>query len=112
MRFVNDVFSINKILSDINHPVKLSVVYSTLKTVNFSLNKDAIPAELASNSVYTYTCQQFNTCYIGEPSHHFVTHINEHLRGRPIPSEVSLHTHVPIKTGSKTIRKNGQCKNI
>jgi hypothetical protein len=76
--------------------VSVRVVFQTFKTMNIFPNKDKVPQSLASNIVYQYSCEQCNACYIGETKRHFITRVTEHIKGKPTPSEVSLHLHAPI----------------
>ena len=91
---------INKILPA---TLKIRPVFTTKKTGNFFLNKDKVPADLKSNVVYKYTCEHCGKCYIGSSIRHFVTRQNEHLRGRPVPSEISLHNHPLDKKNFKIL---------
>ena len=73
---------------------KITITYKTMKTLNYFHTKDRIPADLASNIVYQYECSQCSGhVYTGESVRNFITRKNEHLSGRPTPSEVSLHEH-------------------
>ena len=81
--------SINSNLSN----AKVIPVFQTLKTQSFFANKDKIPVFLRSNVVYKFTCEHCTACYIGETRRHLITRINEHLSGKPVPSELSLHEH-------------------
>ena len=74
---------------------RLAIVFKTLKSSQLFPNKDKIPARLISGVVYKYSCEQCSSCYIGETRRHLCTRVNEHISGKPIPTEVSKHCHAP-----------------
>ena len=45
--------------------------------------------------VYQYKCSHCGGCYTGETICYLSTQINEHLTGRPMPTEVTTHIHEP-----------------
>ena len=74
--------------------VKVVLAYSTHKTSCFFPNKDKIPNALKSNVIYQYKCDLCDGhTYTGESVRHWDTRKREHLTGKPIPSEISLHHH-------------------
>ena len=80
------------------------MAYSTKKTNYFFPNKDKIPDALASNTVYQYKCDLCEGhTYTGESIRHWDTRKKEHLTGRPTPSEISLHHHVPKDKNFKIV---------
>jgi len=83
---------INALLKD---KAKVRLAYQTCKTSSFFPNKDRVTDDVKSHLVYQFTCSHCDGCYTGETVRHLKTRINEHLTGKPTPSEVSLHTHVP-----------------
>lgn len=92
--------SVNKLLD-----VKIKPAYRTFKTAHIFKNKDPVPPGLASNLVYQYQCDRCPGRYIGETRRHLDTRINEHLFGKPVPSEVTLHTHTLKKENFKIITR-------
>ena len=85
----NKVTSINRKLIS----AKIHVAYTVKKTSSLFHNKDKIPPNLSSNSVYKYTCLHCQNCYIGEPQWYLVTGAKEHIKGRSVPSEVNHHIY-------------------
>ena len=81
--------SVNNILQQ----VQIKPAFKTLKTSEVFRNKDPIPSGLSSNVVYEYKCDRCPARYIGETKRHLDTRIFEHLKGTPVPSEISLHFH-------------------
>ena len=74
---------------------KASIAYQTRKTASFFKNKDKIPMAAQSNLMYQILCYHCpGHCYVGETERHFATRADEHIRGKPEPSEVALHQHV------------------
>ena len=101
----------NKIQS-INKSFKLVAVkaaFTTYKTQLLCQNKDKIQQNELSSIVYKYSCEQCETCYIGETRRQFQQRIKEHLTGRP-PSEISMHIHPPKKENFKIIYKTKYTK--
>lgn len=96
---LRQVKDINRILTD----VKIRPVFTTMKTSTFFSNKDKVSPELKSQIVYQYTCEHCAKCYIGCSIRHFVTRMNEHLKGYPTPTEISLHIHPPDKKNFKIV---------
>ena len=85
-----------KLINHIIVPAKIQIAYNTFKTSHFFATKDKLSDCLKSSIVYKYTCDLCEGCtYIGETVRHFQVRKNEHLSGKPVPSEVSLHQHVP-----------------
>ena len=94
---------VNNINSVIEPTTSLKIAYKTLKSSTFFPNKDKISFGLHSNVVYRYECDQCSGCtYIGETKRHLSTRMKEHIKGRPVPSEISLHHHV-AKEGNFSI---------
>ena len=87
----HEVHKLNKKLPS---NIRLRVAFSTQKTENMFPNKDKVPKELASNLIYLFSCERCTARYIGETKRHFCTRVDEHIRGRPSPSEISQHVHV------------------
>ena len=90
--------SINKTLR--NTTIKLA--FKTYKTQFLCPNKDKITTSELSSVVYKYTCEQCQTCYIGETRRQLHQRIKEHLKGRP-PSEISMHIHPPKEDNFQVI---------
>jgi len=85
-------------INDVLKPqAKVRLAYQTRKTSTFFPNKDRVPNEAKSHIVYQFTCSHCGGCYTGETVRHLSTRINEHLYGKPSPSEVSSHVHAPTK---------------
>lgn len=78
-----------------NLPENLAInpVFQVNKTSMFFHNKDRIPRDLKSNCVYKYTCGDCNKVYIGETSRHLITRAKEHIKGYPVPTEITTHCH-------------------
>ena len=98
---------INSLLHD---KARIRIAYQTRKTANFFPNKDKMPDSLRSNVVYQFNCGHCGGCYTGETVRHFYTRTNEHLSGRPNPSEVSLHVHPPTAADFKIVLKTTHTK--
>lgn len=49
---------------------------------------------LASYNVFQYLCEECLNCYTGETRRHLGTRINEHIKGQPVPTEITRHFHV------------------
>jgi hypothetical protein len=97
-----------KLIRSINNIIKpttkVSIAYNTLKSQAFFPNKDKVPVNLRSSLVYQYKCRHCaNGIYTGETSRHFSTRKREHLTGKPVPSEVSLHIHHPSDDGFQIV---------
>jgi len=74
--------------------VKIQVAYRTNKTQSYFTNKDKISADLQSNIVYIYECDQCSGHkYIGESTRHYKVRKEEHLTGSKGPTEISAHVH-------------------
>ena len=100
--------SINKLLSP---KTLIRVAYNTHKTSFFFPNKDKVASDLFSNVVYQYNCTECNNkIYTGETSRHFYTRQKEHLSGKPVPSEISLHQHERKKENFKIILRTSYTK--
>ena len=102
--FSNKIKSINKLLLG----TKLKPTYVTLKTSKIFKNKDPVPPGLTSNLVYEYKCDRCPKRYIGETRRHLDTRMREHLHGRPVPSEVTLHNHPLNKENFKIITRSNR----
>ena len=87
------VKSINKRLSSSNKPLKPLTFFRTKTPYKWSQPQMLCIPILVNNAIIVTLV---TLC---------VTHINKHLKGRPIPSEVSLHTHMSIKTVFTIISK-------
>ena len=87
--FNKKIKSINSLLNN----AKIKPCYQTLKTSSLFKNKDPVPFGLSSNVVYQYKCERCPERYIGETTRHLETRIREHILGRPVPSEITLHRH-------------------
>jgi hypothetical protein len=88
------VRTLNNYLSD---KAQIRIAYNVTKTQNFFSNKDKVPDSVKSHLVYQYTCDQCSgAIYTGETIRHLETRCNEHLTGRPVPTEVTQHGH-PLK---------------
>lgn len=96
---LRQIRDINKILTH----VKIRPVFKTTNTSMFFSNKDKVSPELKSQIVYKYNCEHCGKCYIGCSIRHFVTRQNEHLKGYPVPTEITLHIHPPNKNNFKII---------
>ena len=67
-----------------------------------------MPPGLTSNLVYEYKCDRCPKRYIGETRRHLDTRMREHLHGRPVPSEVTLHNHPLNKENFKIITRSNR----
>ena len=95
----NMVKEVNKLLP--NHTL-LQIAYQTKSTQTFFTNKDKVTNGVKSSLVYFYKCDQCpGHCYVGETKRHFDTRQQEHIKGMPTPTEVSLHQHPPKQTNFK-----------
>ena len=72
------------------------------------LKKSSCP-QLSTNTMYMYTCEPCNQCYIGETRRQFQKRIMEHMNGRP-PSEISKHCHPPQIENFKAIYRSRYAK--
>ena len=89
----------------------MQVAFTTRKTSAFFSNKDKVPCGLCSNVIYKFTCEQCTNCsYVGETTRHLATRINEHLTGKPTPTEISLHTHVAKESNFEILYKSRYTK--
>ena len=88
--FSDKIRKINRILPD---NVKIRPVYNINRTRNYFYNKDKVSPHLKSNCVYSFNCGQCEKVYYGETSRHLASRMNEHLKGYPVPSEISMHVH-------------------
>ena len=84
---------IRKINKQLPSTVQIRPVFKVNKTKNYFFNKDKVSSELKSRCVYSYTCGQCEKVYLGETSRHLASRMAEHLKGQPVPSEISLHIH-------------------
>ena len=84
-----------KSINEICQPsIKLRLAYICTKSSSFLPNKDKVSKDLQSNVVYQYVCDQCSGhTYTGETTRHFSTRRNEHMRGKPVATEISLHHH-------------------
>ena len=83
----------------INYPTQRSLKFDdkaqirlanqTTKTSSFFPNKDKVTDNAKSSLVYQYKCSRCGGCYTGETIRHLSTRMNEHLTGRPMPTEVT-----------------------
>ena len=95
---------VNRINAIIGPECRMRVAYGTKKTSSFFLNKDKVSEDLRSNIVYKYICSQCSGhTYIGETTRHLITRTTEQTKGVPVPSEVSLHQHVPQRGDFKEV---------
>ena len=85
-------------------------VFKTMKTAHFIHRKDRVSSCLASNIVYKFACEHCDKCYIGETTRHLQTRIREHLSGRPIPSEITLHNHVNFEQSFSVIARTNKTR--
>ena len=97
------VQTINSVLN--NKDFKLQIAFKTFKTSAIFPNKDKIPPSLSSNVVYEFKCRQCSNCYVGETRRHLSTRMAEHLRGKPTPTEITLHPHEASTENFKVIFK-------
>ena len=82
---------------------RIRAVYKTIKRSMFFKNEDTISPDLKSECVYAYNCGHCKSAYIGETSRHLMTRIKEHIKGYPVPTEVTLHPHEPSYENFKII---------
>ena len=59
--------------------LKIKLAFSTFKIKNLMKVKDSVPRSLHSNVIYTFTCAECNSAYVGETSRHLSTRVREHL---------------------------------
>ena len=84
-----------QINSKFDNKAQIRLAYQTTKTSSFFPNKDKVTDNAKSSLVYQYKCSHCGGCYTGETIRHLSTRINEHLTGRPMPTEVTTHVHEP-----------------
>ena len=60
--------------------VNIKLVFNSFKIKNYFLYKDAIPKDLKSFLVYTFTCASCSSTYIGETCCPFKTRTEEHIK--------------------------------
>ena len=106
MEIRNRVHRLNKILKD----SKIVIVFKTTKTANFFHRKDKMPIGLSSNVIYKFSCEHCPKCYIGETTRHLQTRINEHIKGRPLPTEITLHNHVNDNSAFSVIARTNNTR--
>ena len=77
--------------------------YQTCKTSNYFPNKDRLTDSVKSRIIYQFNCGHCGGYYTGETTLHLSTRVAEHISGRPVPSEVSLHQQVTTKEKFKAV---------
>ena len=109
--FVKKFEIVNKrMMSNINSmigpDIHARMAYSTHKSQSFFSNKDKISTGLRSNLVYKYSCEHdCDRIYVGETCRHLATRIKEHLNGKPVASEITLHEHAKTNGNFKILMK-------
>ena len=73
----------------------VKIIFNSFKIKHHFSYKDKIPTESKSNLVYKFTCQECNSCYIGETTRHLKTRIDEHCR-TDRNSHIYRHLHQNI----------------
>ena len=99
--FCDKIKKINKAIID--HDVQIRPVFKISRTRDFFSNKDKVSQNLKSHCVYRFKCGHCEKVYYGETSRHLETRMDEHLKGQPSPSEVSLHVHEARKSDFSVI---------
>ena len=98
LNFINNIIDNNS---------KVIIAYKTKKSQSYFPNKDKISTNLASNIVYKYPREECDgSSYIDETKRNFILRINEHLSGKPNPTEISNHVHLARKENFRIIMKN------
>ena len=92
-----------KINAHFNNKAKIRLAYQTTMTASFFPNKDKVADSVKSHLVYQFSCDHCGGCYTGETVRHLSTRVQEHILGRPVPSEVSLHQHVASERDFKVV---------
>ena len=109
--FIEDSSSdLRKRIRYLNKSLKGAEIKPIFKTSNlgsYFQNKDAIASGLKSNVIYEYSCDRCQMRYIGATKRHPNTRVNEHLKGYPVQTEISMHDHFPK---SENFRIIGQYK--
>ena len=70
---------ISKLCEQYCKTLKIKLVLTPTKLMDFFNTKDSLPKDLRSYVVYKFRCASCNACYIGETKRHFKTRVNEHL---------------------------------
>jgi len=100
----------SKINSHLVGKAEVRLAYNTNKTSSFFPNKDKVTESARSHIVYQYTCGHCGGCYTGETTRHFTTRLHEHLEGRPTPTEVTKHHHIPTVDSFKIVHHTPHTK--
>ncbi|MEL7307661.1 MAG: reverse transcriptase domain-containing protein, partial [Pseudomonadota bacterium] len=104
--FNHKIRSLNKILPG----AQIKPAFRTFKTSHIFKNKDPVAPCLTSKVVYDYQCDRCPGRYIGETRRHLDTRIREHLRGVPVPSEITMHPHPPKKENFRVVSKTSNVR--
>ena len=99
----NRIHFINKALPE---NTKIRLIFKTSKTLHMCQNVDTISSELKSKIVYVYSCDRCNMRYVGVTIRHLAIRINEHVTGKPLPTEISMHVHRPLKENFSVIGRS------
>ena len=95
--FIDNGFKeLNDRIKDLNQNLTHTIIkpaFKMNKMLNHFNSKDKITSDLKSNVVYLYSCHRCPMRYIGATKRHLDTRMNEHLKGKPTPTEISLHDH-------------------
>ena len=96
--------------SHISETTLIRIAYQTCKTSSYFPNKDRLTDSVKSHIIYQFNCGHCGGCYTGETTRHLSTRVAEHISGRPVQSEVSLHQHVATKENFKAVLKRTHTK--
>ena len=59
--------------------LQIKLAFTSFKIKNLITAKDCIPRSLRLNIVYTFTCAEYSSVYVGETSQHLSTRVPERL---------------------------------
>ena len=62
-----------------NNKIRISIVFDTCKIGSYFSTKDTVPKCFASSVIYQFSCQEYNSCYVGRTHKYFDTRSKEHL---------------------------------
>lgn len=95
--------------------IRVQSCFQTLKTRSNFKNKDPVLDGFSSKIVYECPYERCPERYVGETMRHLETGINNHIRGRPVPSEVTLHRHEMSATNFlilNPLQQHSSCLNV
>ena len=87
--------------------LQIKIVFNSFKIKQYFSYKDSVPYGLKSNVVYKFSCQECDSCYIGETTRHFKTRIDNHLKSDK-NSHVFQHLHKNVRCLNSVSRESFQ----